>query len=131
MNLSKLIASDYYTVRGDAARSDRSVSRKAGEHVTGPYLPNPDRVVTGAGDDSAAVRRHGDRVDTVGVPAELTDLAPVVQSPNPDSFVLRAGDDAATARRDGHRTDPLRMPLEPTDLGSGVQVPGPYRIITC
>ena len=82
-----------------------SVSHERRDRGPGRRVPQPRRLVQGAGENALAVGREGDRPDTVCVSHERRDRGPGRRVPQPRRLVQGAGENALAVGREGDRQD--------------------------
>ena len=92
-------------------------------------IPQPCRLVVGAGENPLAVGREGDHQDRVCVSLELRDRSAGRRVPQPCRAVRGAGENSFAVRREGDGADRLRVSLERRDRSPGRSVPQPRRFV--
>ena len=97
--------------------------------LAGRQIPQPQRVVIGAGEGAAAVGQHRHRVDRIGVPFEGAQGLAGREIPQPQRVVIGAGEGAAAVGQHRHRADRSGVPFEGAQGLAGRQIPQPQRVV--
>jgi hypothetical protein len=105
------------------------VSLERRDRGAGRRVPQPCRLVPGAGENALAVGRESDGEDSTCVSLERRDRGAGRRVPQPRGLVVGAGENALGVGREGDGADKAFVSLEGRDRGAGRRVPQLCRVV--